>query len=85
MAQLLGKRKARPADTASTADKEDAEAIFRRHFEAQFRPLEVAPPRPKGASARERNGGEADSEREDSEWDGFSGEDGSGDVDGSDG
>lgn len=42
--RVLGKRKRRPADkveddTDATA-LEDAQAIFRRHFEAQFAPLE---------------------------------------------
>ena len=40
MAPVLGKRKAR----TSADDSASAEEIFRRHFEAQFKPLEALPP-----------------------------------------
>ncbi|TLS29890.1 hypothetical protein PpBr36_03373 [Pyricularia pennisetigena] len=43
MAPILGKRKSRPQEIDSAA-VEDAQEIFRRHFEAQFAPLAGASP-----------------------------------------
>lgn len=75
---VLGKRKRRvPADKAADVDAkpdqaaalEEAQAIFRKHFEAQFAPLEgsddeesrpAAKPRRKVAAGREAAGDEDD-------------------------
>lgn len=85
MAPILGKRKVRSTETASAAELEDAQAIFRRHFEAQFKPLPVDPPRPKTTQADELlEDDETDSDESDggSEWGGISededGDDGKG-------
>ncbi|KAG4222045.1 hypothetical protein PC116_g29479 [Phytophthora cactorum] len=40
MATVLGKRKSRAQKPEPSVSQEDAQAIFRRHFEAQFAPLE---------------------------------------------
>jgi len=42
MPSLLGKRKSRPVDEAPGATA-DAQELLRRHFEARFKPLAVAP------------------------------------------
>ncbi|KAL7927940.1 hypothetical protein ACQKWADRAFT_278293 [Trichoderma austrokoningii] len=73
---VLGKRKA-PEPTISS---EDAQEIFRRHFEAQFLPLEEQEKRK--AQRVRRNEDEEDDEddsdgSEDDEWDGVSGDEGS--------
>jgi len=75
MATLLGKRKRREA-VAPVADKrqhsedsealEDAQEIFRRHFEAQFKPLPVAK---KPIQVIEEP---KDDSEEESDWDGIS-------------
>ncbi|EHK16720.1 uncharacterized protein TRIVIDRAFT_6913, partial [Trichoderma virens Gv29-8] len=69
---VLGKRKA-PEPTVST---EDAQEIFRRHFEAQFLPLPEA--KRKAQAVEEDDGSEDDSDgsgSEGGEWDGLSNED----------
>ncbi|KAL7802738.1 hypothetical protein V8C43DRAFT_269277 [Trichoderma afarasin] len=69
---VLGKRKA-PEPTVST---EDAQEIFRRHFEAQFLPLPEA--KRKAKAVEEEDGSEDDSDgsgSEGGEWDGLSNED----------
>lgn len=76
MAPVLGKRKARPVDREPATEPEDAQAIFRRHFEAQFKPLPVAA-KPVLAAGSED---ETDSDGEDSEWDGISDEDDDGEM-----
>ncbi|OTB08435.1 hypothetical protein M426DRAFT_183776 [Hypoxylon sp. CI-4A] len=40
MTSVLGKRKARMPKSEPTVSEEDAQAVFRRHFEAQFAPIE---------------------------------------------
>ncbi|CAN8096640.1 unnamed protein product [Discula destructiva] len=92
---VLGKRKRKPAQKVDDDDKsapapEDAQAIFRRHFEAQFAPLEDKPRAGASGNKRARGGAESsdeedgdgvedmrsDSEGDDSdEWGGLSGED----------
>lgn len=52
----------------------DAQEIFRRHFEAQFKPLPVAPVRPAPA-AEDDEDDDIDSEEE-SEWEGITEDDG---------
>ncbi|KAL6811017.1 hypothetical protein GGI42DRAFT_349976 [Trichoderma sp. SZMC 28013] len=66
---VLGKRKA-PEPTVST---EDAQEIFRRHFEAQFLPLPEA--KRKAKAVEEEDGSEDDSGSEGGDWDGLSNED----------
>jgi len=84
---VLGKRKANPEPEIS---QEDAAAIFRRHFEAQFAPLpDAKEPKPSSKKTKhdeesdddddsegsdDDNDGEDDSENED-EWGGLSGDD----------
>ena len=80
MGTLLGKRKTRIPEKTSEAEIQDAEAIFRRHFEAQFKPLQVAESRkPARKSAREPevevDEDDSDSESADSEWGGISEDD----------
>ncbi|EON98144.1 hypothetical protein UCRPA7_6455 [Phaeoacremonium minimum UCRPA7] len=80
MGTLLGKRKTRVPEKTSEAEIQDAEAIFRRHFEAQFKPLQVAESRkPARKSAREPevevDEDDSDSESADSEWGGISEDD----------
>ncbi|KAF4343339.1 swr1-complex 5 [Fusarium beomiforme] len=84
---VLGKRKAQPEPVVS---EEDAAAIFRRHFEAQFAPLPEAKAgkskssttkhnkhgRGIGSERKEENDASNDSnESEDDEWGGISEED----------
>jgi hypothetical protein len=71
MSKVLGKRKARAAEEKSQVDLEDAQEIFRRHFEAQFKPLAVAPIRPPPTVEAEDDE-DPGSEAEDSEWEGIS-------------
>ncbi|TFB05682.1 hypothetical protein CCMA1212_002003 [Trichoderma ghanense] len=68
---VLGKRKA-PEPTIST---EDAQEIFRRHFEAQFLPLPEAERKARGKEEGEEDDSEDDSDRsegEGGEWGGLS-------------
>lgn len=74
MASVLGKRKARSVDTEPATDVEDAAAIFRRHFESQFKPLQAAPLRAQSAPTVDVDEA-TDSEAEESEWDGISEDD----------
>lgn len=75
MSPVLGKRKVRPAATESAADPDTAAEIFRRHFEAQFKPLPVTSALSKAfAEAELDQDEEADSDRDGSEWDGISDE-----------
>lgn len=60
---VLGKRKAREAPSVS---EDDAEAIFRRHFEAQFAPIDATPL---------GNEGEDNDDDDDSDESGSDGED----------
>ncbi|KAL7935973.1 hypothetical protein V8C35DRAFT_296510 [Trichoderma chlorosporum] len=69
---VLGKRKA-PEPTVST---EDAQEIFRRHFEAQFLPLPEAKRKAKEAQDEDESEDDSDgSGSEGDEWDGVSNED----------
>ncbi|KAI6091948.1 hypothetical protein F4821DRAFT_225912 [Hypoxylon rubiginosum] len=78
MATVLGKRKTRAekekVEAAAAVSQEDAQAIFRRHFEAQFAPLE---PASKAETTNEIEDLRSDSEDDDSDdsWDGVSGSD----------
>ncbi|KAI1842303.1 hypothetical protein JX266_011471 [Neoarthrinium moseri] len=86
MATVLGKRKSRSAAAAEPAvSEEEAQAIFRRHFEAQFAPLPDSKPGKSSASADDDSEEEEDDDRADSilslsedeeadgdEWDGLS-------------
>lgn len=78
MGTTLGKRKSRPPEKkTSEAEIEDAEAIFRRHFEAQFKPLQVAPSRQAAKKVPQEKEVEEDedvssSESGDSGWGGIS-------------
>jgi hypothetical protein len=74
MATILGKRKrwvpkndGREAIEESSAPELDAQEIFRRHFETQFKPLPVAQ-RPVKPVEEELE----DEPQEDSDWDGIS-------------
>lgn len=83
MKTVLGKRKSRSTATASEAEAgakpaisaEEAQAIFRRHFESQFLPLDDGKPEdPSNVQDEENNTVEdlrSDDEDED-EWDGVS-------------
>ncbi|KAM5375921.1 hypothetical protein ACJZ2D_005711 [Fusarium nematophilum] len=80
---VLGKRKARAELSVS---EEDAAAIFRRHFEAQFSPLPSAGKKTKpakseveddeevseGSEVEEQDGGGGDEGEGEDEWGGFS-------------
>lgn len=78
MATALGKRKRKPIETtrngpddSSESFNHDAQEIFRKHFEAQFKPL----PAVKRPVKVVEEASEEDSEEE-SEWGGISDEDG---------
>lgn len=88
---ILGKRKSRDGEappSGGSVSELDAEAIFRRHFEAQFEPLDEDEDEDEAARAQREqddddavdsdlNGdGEEDEDGSDEdEWGGFSGED----------
>ncbi|KAL6791894.1 hypothetical protein J3E68DRAFT_409620 [Trichoderma sp. SZMC 28012] len=74
---VLGKRKA-PEPTVST---EDAQEIFRRHFEAQFLPLPEAKRKAKAMEEEDGSEDDSDSGSEGGEWDGLSNEDDDDDED----
>lgn len=79
MAVTLGKRKrvrretvskteTAPQDAPNYSDQEDLQAIFRRHFEARFKPLaDLAKPKEKPVDLVAE-----ESTEEESEWDGIS-------------
>ncbi|OTA81780.1 hypothetical protein M434DRAFT_17256 [Hypoxylon sp. CO27-5] len=74
MATVLGKRKSRAQKAEPSVSQEEAQEIFRRHFEAQFAPLELSHPISKTVPEDEpeylRSGSEDGSE---DSWDGISG------------
>jgi len=74
MSKVLGKRKARSAEERENppVDLEDAQEIFRRHFEAQFKPLAVAPIRRPPPTVEAEDDEDPGSEAEESEWGGLS-------------
>ncbi|EHK41142.1 hypothetical protein TRIATDRAFT_168625, partial [Trichoderma atroviride IMI 206040] len=76
---VLGKRKA-PEPTVSS---EDAQEIFRRHFEAQFLPIEEQEKRnsQKVRRIEDEDGSDDSDGSEDNEWDGVSGDELSDDED----
>jgi hypothetical protein len=74
MSKVLGKRKATEVETDAT-EVIDAQEIFRRHFEAQFKPLPVVAP-VRVAPALKEDQEDDISDEEESEWDGISEEDG---------
>ncbi|KAF3347678.1 Polyadenylation factor subunit 2 [Verticillium dahliae VDG2] len=69
MPSVLGKRKSRKAQEPAISE-EEAQAIFRRHFEAQFAPLPETK-KPKVAEPEAEEVLEDDAEV-DSDWDGVS-------------
>ncbi|KIL84409.1 hypothetical protein FAVG1_12429 [Fusarium avenaceum] len=85
---VLGKRK---ADSEPTVSEEDAAAIFRRHFEAQFAPLPDAEESNSNSKKTkqqrdadddesddsDRNNNVDEEDEDDEEWDGLSGDDSS--------
>jgi hypothetical protein len=73
MSKVLGKRKATEVETDAT-EVIDAQEIFRRHFEAQFKPLPVVAP-VRVAPALKEDQEDDISDEEESEWDGISEED----------
>ncbi|KAI1094666.1 hypothetical protein F5B19DRAFT_20386 [Rostrohypoxylon terebratum] len=76
MTTVLGKRKVRSHKKESSITQEDAQEIFRRHFEAQFAPLESTQPTLKTTQASELEDLRSDSEdASDDSWDGVSGSD----------
>lgn len=85
MAPMLGKRKRpevqaagkspkarQPSRSVSPIDVDDAQAIFRRHFEAQFKPL----PESKVVVKSAVEPADIPEEEEESDWDGLSGSEG---------
>ncbi|OTA60357.1 hypothetical protein K449DRAFT_396290 [Hypoxylon sp. EC38] len=74
MATVLGKRKSLAQKAEQSVSQEEAQDIFRRHFEAQFAPLEPSHPSSKIVPADEPEDLRSESEdgSEDS-WDGISG------------
>lgn len=72
MTKVLGKRKARSAEDKTALDPENAQEIFRRHFETQFKPLAVEPIRPLPPTVEAEDDEDPGSEAEDSEWGGIS-------------
>lgn len=73
--RVLGKRKRKPVEKAedSTEDAtalEDAQAIFRRHFEAQFAPLEEEEEGPDKAGKGKKAKAKADADVDDEDGDG---------------
>ncbi|KAI5919928.1 hypothetical protein F4810DRAFT_456590 [Camillea tinctor] len=80
MATILGKRQSRTQKAEPSVSKEDAMAIFRRHFEAQFKPLKPADQsttksKPEPTSIPEAEDMRSDSEGDDASngsWDGVS-------------
>ncbi|KAJ4304382.1 pre-rRNA processing and 40S ribosomal subunit assembly [Collariella sp. IMI 366227] len=83
MPSLLGKRKSQAVEDPEAVA--DAQERLRRHFEAQFKPLAVAPlTAPKKTtrkqnhndsdSSEDDNGSDAGKDSADSEWDGVSGD-----------
>lgn len=80
---VLGKRKA----SKPSISEEEANEIFRRHFEAQFLPLEESATKPPAAPAsrsedEEGSADEDEDESEESEWGGLSDDDVSDDEQG---
>ena len=79
MAVVLGKRKTRPSEEESAEALAKAQAIFQRHFESTFQPLDLAPlsntAKKNGDGDDEDHGdNETDTDPSDSEWDGLSGD-----------
>ncbi|KAI1384647.1 uncharacterized protein F4822DRAFT_368809 [Hypoxylon trugodes] len=75
MASVLGKRKSHDNKSESSFSHEAAQAIFRRHFEEQFAPLEPSKPVVKATQPSELEDLRSDSEdgASDDSWDGVSG------------
>ncbi|KAF3059442.1 hypothetical protein GL218_04463 [Daldinia childiae] len=73
MAAVLGKRKSRAQKTEPSLSQEEAQAIFRQHFEAQFAPLDpsLTPSKPTHIDEPEDLRSDSDDASEDS-WDGVS-------------
>ncbi|KAI1648492.1 uncharacterized protein F4817DRAFT_66593 [Daldinia loculata] len=73
MATVLGKRKSRAQKPESLVSQEEAQAIFRQHFEAQFAPLDpsLAASKPTQIDEPEDLRSDSDDASEDS-WDGVS-------------
>lgn len=75
MVVILGKRKSRTGNTEPSVSREEAQAIFQKHFEAQFAPLEPSQPTSETtAAASEFEDLRSDSENDSNDsWDGLSG------------
>ncbi|KAI5863180.1 hypothetical protein GGS23DRAFT_56625 [Durotheca rogersii] len=76
MATALGKRKLRAQEQEPAVSQEEAQAIFRRHFEAQFAPLEVSSPialRKETGPVPEVEDLRSDSDSDNDSWAGVSG------------
>jgi len=69
MASALGKRKSRHTAQGSVSAQEDAQAIFRRHFEAQFKPL--PPATAAKTEVLQEEDEETDTDASESEWSGI--------------
>ncbi|KAF2261180.1 hypothetical protein CC78DRAFT_561908 [Lojkania enalia] len=87
MAPTLGKRKRvtregleqsshlhSPSSASSNSDSEDVQDIFRRAFEAKFKPLDVEPQESKITEPEEEEEEEEEELEEDSDWSGISSE-----------
>ncbi|KAI1504169.1 hypothetical protein F5X99DRAFT_424194 [Biscogniauxia marginata] len=74
MATVLGKRKSRTQKADPSVSQEDAMAVFRRHFEAQFKPLEPTTESTKLAPESQLEDMRSDSESSDGSWGGVSDE-----------
>ncbi|KAI2639602.1 hypothetical protein GGS26DRAFT_274850 [Hypomontagnella submonticulosa] len=73
MATVRGKRKARAQKAEESISQEEAQAIFRRHFEAQFAPLEPSDPVSKAVPTSEPEDLRSDDDGSEGSWDGISG------------
>ena len=75
MGLVLGKRKRRRAEEDGELSTEDAHAIFKRHFEARFKPLVDGDAGSKPTRLKRRLESEAEDEASsESEWEGVSDE-----------
>lgn len=72
MTTVLGKRKSRSAAAAPAISAEEAQAIFRRHFEAQFLPLDDGKPKEGDGDNAVENLRSDDEDEDEDEWDGVS-------------
>ncbi|KAI1082250.1 hypothetical protein F5B20DRAFT_29249 [Whalleya microplaca] len=74
MATVLGKRKSRTQKPEPSISPDEAQAIFQRHFEAQFAPLDLSTTtkkQPSSSTAPETE--DLDTDASEDSWDGLSG------------